>query len=129
MTSQNVEVLSQHVLVDLYDCDVELIDDLEYVKKTLIETAERMNCTLLKDTFHRFSPQGVSGVLVIAESHLSIHTWPEQRFAALDLFTCGDTSQLESMPTILEKAFKAARVDYKIYPRGMIPVRSTSTAS
>lgn len=125
MTSQNVEVLSQHVLLDLYECDVELIDDLEYVKKTLIDTAKRMNCTLLKDTFHRFSPQGVSGVLVIAESHLSIHTWPEQRFAALDLFTCGDTSQLEEMPGILEKAFKASRVDYKIYPRGMIPVRSS----
>ena len=83
-----------------------------------------MKCTLLKDSFHRFSPQGVSGVLVIAESHLSIHTWPEQEFAAVDLFTCGDTSQLEAMPEILRHAFKSARIDFKIYPRGMIPVRT-----
>jgi S-adenosylmethionine decarboxylase len=123
MTSQSIEVLSQHVLLDLYECDVELIDDLDYVRKTLVETAAKMKCTLLKDSFHRFSPQGVSGVLVIAESHLSIHTWPEQEFAAVDLFTCGDTSQLEAMPEILRKAFKSARIDFKIYPRGLIPVR------
>ena len=126
MTSQRVEVLSQHVLLDLYGCDVDLIDDTEYVRKTLVETAQKLNCTILKDTFHRFSPQGVSGVLVIAESHLSIHTWPEQEFAAMDLFTCGDTSQLEAMPRILEKAFKAQRVDFKIYPRGLIPARAAT---
>jgi S-adenosylmethionine decarboxylase proenzyme len=127
MTSQNVEVLSQHVLVDLYECDVELLDDLEYVRQTLVDSAEKMNCTVLKEAFHRFSPQGVSGVLVIAESHLSIHTWPEKRFCALDLFTCGDTSQLGMMPEILQKAFRANRADFKIYPRGLVPMRSPAS--
>ena len=82
--------LGFHVLVELYDCDPVILDDLEAVRKNLIEAANVTGATVLGDHFHKFAPQGVSGTVVIAESHLAIHTWPELGYCALDLYTCGD---------------------------------------
>jgi len=80
--------LGRHLLVEMKDCDPGLLDDLEAVKETFVSAARKAKATIVKDVFHRFSPYGVSGVVVIAESHLSIHTWPEYRYAAVDVFTC-----------------------------------------
>lgn len=84
-----------HVLGDLYDCDGAALDDLPTVEAAMREAARRAGATIVTDVVHRFSPQGVSGVVVIAESHLTIHTWPEERYAAIDLFTCGNTVRPE----------------------------------
>lgn len=84
--------LGTHTLVDLIGCDRQLLDDRDGIRDCLLEAARRSGCTIVTDTFHRFSPHGVSGVVVIAESHLTIHTWPEHGFAAIDMFTCGTLS-------------------------------------
>jgi S-adenosylmethionine decarboxylase len=68
-----------------------VLNDLDYIRDCLCETAEQIGATVVNQAFHRFSPHGVSGVVVIAESHLCIHTWPEYGYAAVDIFTCGDT--------------------------------------
>ena len=96
-----MNALGRHLLLELKGCDKEVLDNLEYLRKCMCETAEKIGATVLNNVFHQFSPQGVSGVVVIAESHLCIHTWPEYRFAAIDIFTCGDTIDPKSAIDIL----------------------------
>ncbi len=83
--------LGRHLLVEFYDCDKEILDDVAAIEDHMRTAARKANSTIVNSTFHRFSPYGVSGVVVIAESHLSIHTWPEYGYAAVDLFTCGES--------------------------------------
>jgi S-adenosylmethionine decarboxylase len=118
--SERVEVLGHHVLLDLYGCDIRTLNDVDYVRETLIEASQRIHTTIVSDTFHRFSPHGVSGVVVIAESHLSIHTWPEKAYAAFDAYTCGDPTELDKLPRFLTEKFRATRIDFKNYSRGLV---------
>ncbi len=85
-----MKALGQHILVDLYRCDAELLNDVAYIEEHLKQAAHAAGATIVGSTFHRFSPHGITGVLAIQESHLAIHTWPEYGFAAVDLFTCGE---------------------------------------
>ncbi len=85
-----MEALGQHILVEYYDCDVNLLNKPAAVKMMMEDAARSARATIIDSFIHQFSPFGVSGVVVIAESHLSIHTWPEYGYAAVDLFTCGD---------------------------------------
>lgn len=87
---EKISSLGKHLLVEYYDCNIEVLDDVERIKNAMVKAAELSGATVINDTFHHFSPFGVSGVVVIAESHLAIHTWPEYGFAAVDLFTCGE---------------------------------------
>lgn len=84
-----MNALGRHFLLELKDCDRQILNDLDALKQLLREAAIECGAEVLGDSFHRFSPQGVSGVIVIAESHLFIHTWPEHGYAAVDIFTCG----------------------------------------
>lgn len=86
-----MNALGRHLLLELKDCDPEILNDLEFLRSCLSETAVQIGATVIGDSFHRFSPQGVSGVVIISESHLFIHTWPEYGYAAVDVFTCGET--------------------------------------
>lgn len=85
-----LKTLGRHVLAEMYDCDPEVLNDHKLIEDILLEAAKEANATIVESVFHKFNPHGVSGVVVIAESHLSVHTWPEYGFAALDLFTCGE---------------------------------------
>ncbi len=84
-----MNALGRHLLVELHDCDREALNNLDLIRETMVKAAVDCGAVVLGDSFHRFSPQGVSGVVVIAESHLSVHTWPEYGYAAADIFTCG----------------------------------------
>ncbi|HCH35487.1 MAG: adenosylmethionine decarboxylase [Chloroflexi bacterium] len=85
-----MKALGRHVLLELRTCNPELLDDLEFLKKVLLEAAVKTGATVIGEIFHQFSPQGVTGVVAIAESHLCIHTWPEFGYAGVDIFTCGE---------------------------------------
>jgi len=124
-----MEIMGRHVLLDLYGCDAKLLNDFEFLQKLFHDTAERLDCTIVQEVFHRFSPQGVSGVVVIAESHLSVHTWPEKGYAAVDLYTCGDPTKLDLMPEMLKQALGAAGYEYKKHPRGFVPADAEKAAS
>jgi S-adenosylmethionine decarboxylase len=78
------------LILELRKCDPQFLDDLPYLRQSLMEAAEAAGAHIVGETFHKFSPHGVTGVVAIAESHLCIHTWPEHDFAAADIFTCGD---------------------------------------
>ncbi|NIS09488.1 MAG: S-adenosylmethionine decarboxylase proenzyme [Candidatus Dadabacteria bacterium] len=83
--------LGQHYLFELYGCNTETLDDLDTIRQIMLSAAKKSGATILNDCLHKFSPQGVSGVVIIAESHLAIHTWPENGYAGVDFFTCGTT--------------------------------------
>ena len=85
-----MNALGRHIILDLTECRVDLLDDLPFIRQSLIEAAISTGATIVGQTFHKFAPQGVTGVVAIAESHVCIHTWPEYGYAAVDIFTCGD---------------------------------------
>lgn len=87
---KSLNSLGTHLLVEYYDCDKQILNNLGKIRKYMLEAARECGATVVNDIFHLFNPHGVSGVVVIAESHLAIHTWPEYGFAAVDLFTCGN---------------------------------------
>jgi len=82
--------LGRHILAEFTGCDRKLLNDLHAIKPIIEEAARRADATIVESVFHRYNPHGLSGVVVIAESHISIHTWPEYGYAAADFFTCGE---------------------------------------
>ena len=96
-----MNALGKHLLLELKGCDKEVLDDLSFLRGTLLAAAGECGATVLGESFHRFNPQGVSGVVIIAESHLFIHTWPEYGYAAADIFTCGNSVQPQKAAEIL----------------------------
>ena len=118
------------MLVELRDCDANALDDLQNVESTLIDTARRIGATIIGHAFHQFSPQGVTGVVIIAESHICIHTWPEHGYAAVDIFTCGDISRLEEATQHIADAFGSQNRSVVTLQRGqMEPSVSAGTRS
>lgn len=85
-----METRGTHIVCELSGCRQDLLTDVDDVQKIMENAARESNAQILKVVFHRFQPQGVSGVVVLAESHISIHTWPEAGYAAVDFYTCGD---------------------------------------
>jgi S-adenosylmethionine decarboxylase len=85
-----MKILGRHLIAELSDCNPEVLNSVELLEQYLKEAVRLSGATLVRSVFHRYTPQGVSGVAVIAESHLSIHTWPEYAYAAVDFFTCGE---------------------------------------
>lgn len=85
-----MNALGLHLVLELMECRRDLLDDLSFVQEALVGAAQAMGATVVGQTFHKFAPQGVTGVVAIAESHLCIHTWPEHGYAAVDVFSCGD---------------------------------------
>jgi S-adenosylmethionine decarboxylase len=107
-----------HLIVDLRGA--QRLDDVPYIERALIEAVEAANATLLHIHLHHFTPNGgVSGVAVLAESHISIHTWPERGFAALDIFMCGGANPHKTIP-VLERAFKPTSMSVQEHLRGEI---------
>jgi len=112
--------LGQHYIIELYECNHSVLDDLKSVRDTLMEAARIAGATIIGEKFHRFSPQGVSGVVVIAESHLSIHTWPELGYAALDLFTCSHGMDIQAALDLLKRSFQPQDMDVHFMKRGVL---------
>ena len=80
----------KHVLFTLYQCNVDLLNDRMFIENLLYDTAKKCGATFLNTVSHQFDPQGVTAVTLLAESHISIHTWPEKEIAVCDIFTCGE---------------------------------------
>lgn len=112
--------LGKHLLIELEGCDPGKLNDLGFVRQTLLAAAVETGSTILGESFHRFSPQGISGVVVIAESHLSIHTWPEHRYAAADVFTCGTRVEPRRGAEYLVQQFQPHDSSITEFPRGIV---------
>jgi S-adenosylmethionine decarboxylase len=115
-----LHALGKHLLVELKDCDPEILKSLEKVKNTMVAAAKKAKATIIDVSFHEFNPFGISGMVVIAESHLSIHTWPEYGYAALDVFTCGDIIKPEAAAQFLIEKFKCKNPSIVEMKRGIL---------
>ncbi|HSR66560.1 MAG TPA: adenosylmethionine decarboxylase [Acidobacteriota bacterium] len=120
-TPKKQEALGRQVLIDLYGCPADLLDDVKRVENALVQAARSCGARVVETVLHRFSPQGVSGVVVIAESHLAVHTWPEQGYAALDVFTCGDVLSPQELTEALGTLFAAHNSRSRVIQRGLQP--------
>ena len=115
-----MESLGRHLLVELYGCRADALDDCALVEAALADAAEQAGATLVGRVFHRFQPAGVSGVVLIAESHLTIHTWPELGYAAVDLFTCGVAVDPYAAVAQLQQALDASHTSTVEMKRGQL---------
>ncbi|HEY91946.1 MAG TPA: adenosylmethionine decarboxylase [Dehalococcoidia bacterium] len=113
-----MDALGRHLLMELEDCNEEILNNLDMLRETLMAAADEAGATVVTDSFHRFSPHGISGVVVVAESHLFIHTWPEYGYAAADIFTCGTTVQPEKAAEVLIKKLGARKHSIQEIARG-----------
>jgi S-adenosylmethionine decarboxylase len=118
VTRDGMTFAGTHLIIDLYDA--ESLDDPDRIEDVLIEAARKAGATVLSSKFHHFTPNGgVSGVVVLAESHISIHTWPERGYAALDVFMCGQARPIETV-AIVRDAFRPSRVGLSEIRRGVM---------
>jgi len=110
--------LGSHSILELYGCPHELLDDQYQVQSFLREAAVKARCQVLGELSHKFEPQGVTALVLLAESHISVHTWPEAGYAAIDVFTCGDNALPDTACNYLTRMFEARRHDLRRLPRG-----------
>ncbi len=113
-------------MAEFYSCDREILNDVDFVRSAMLEAARKPGATIVTETFHHFSPHGVSGAVIIAESHLAIHTWPEFGYAAVDLFTCGNSVSSEAGFNHLRQALKASHVSTMELHRGQVDMMGTA---
>ena len=115
-----MEALGRHVLLELRDCSPEKLNDLPFVRRTMISAAEETGATVIGEIFHQFSPQGVTGVVAIAESHLCIHTWPEYGYAAADIFTCGEAFDPSEAAQLIIERLESSSPEISEVTRGVL---------
>jgi len=121
MSRESEYALSRHMTVEFYDCDPHVITDPERVEKVFLAAAEASGAHVLNSYFHPFEPQGVSGMVIISESHFAVHAWPEHDYAAVDLFTCTESIDLKKAVATIKKGLGAEEtVVSSLMNRGII---------
>jgi S-adenosylmethionine decarboxylase proenzyme len=111
--------LGNHILLEFHGCSTNLKDSAK-VKEILLKAAKVSQAHIVDSFFHQFSPHGVSGVIVISESHYAIHTWPEHEYAAIDLFSCSEDLRTEEAIKFLKEAFQPEAVSMLRLDRGSL---------
>ena len=109
-------------MVELYNCDGKILNDVHKVETIMVDAARHAHARIVDVVFHTFNPHGVSGVIVIAESHLAIHTWPEFDFASIDIYTCGPEINPWSAYHFMVRKFKAKNMTALEMKRGVLPI-------
>lgn len=114
-----MDTYSRHCILELWDCDMDPLDDKELIEKLMVEAALEAGAEVREVAFHKFAPQGVSGVVVISESHLSIHTFPEQGYASIDVFTCGKRINPHTAAYLIAEKLNSKKIYEMNLERGM----------
>jgi S-adenosylmethionine decarboxylase proenzyme len=117
-----VQALGRQIVVEYYDCNPDILNDVSHIQRAMHASAVACGARVVQEVFHLFKPHGVSGVVVIAESHLAIHTWPEYGYAAVDLFTCGEEINPEIAFEHLRDALEAGASSVMELKRGILEV-------
>ncbi len=112
------EALGNHILVEFYNCDSERLRSVEYIERVLLRAAEESGAKVVTSNFHQFQPYGVSGVVVIEESHYTIHTWPEHNYAAVDLFYCDPSVDVDRAIDVISEALNSKNYSTMEIKRG-----------
>lgn len=114
-----MNALGRHILAEIYGCSFDILNNKEKIQKIMVEATLEAGAEVREVAFHKFSPQGVSGVVVISESHLTIHTWPELGYAAVDVFTCGESVNPWDACNYLTEKLKAEHMTATEVKRGI----------
>ncbi|MCG0276077.1 MAG: adenosylmethionine decarboxylase [Thermosediminibacteraceae bacterium] len=114
-----MKALGRHILAEIYDCDANVLNDRDLIEEIMVKAALEAGAEVREVAFHKFSPQGVSGVVVISESHLTVHTWPELGYAAVDVFTCGEKVNPWDACNYIAERFKAKHMTASEVKRGV----------
>ncbi|WP_077615510.1 adenosylmethionine decarboxylase [Caenibacillus caldisaponilyticus] len=117
-----MDTVGRHVISELWECDAKKLDDADYIEKVFVEAALEAGAEVREVAFHKFAPQGVSGVVIISESHLTIHSFPEHRYASIDVYTCGTRIDPNIAAEYIAKALDAKVTEKVEVPRGVGPV-------
>ncbi|KPQ00363.1 MAG: S-adenosylmethionine decarboxylase SpeD [Bacteroidetes bacterium HLUCCA01] len=117
-----MKALGRQILVEYYDCDADVINDVAQIENILLSATRAAKASIISHNFHKFSPHGVSGTIVIAESHVAIHTWPEYNYAAVDIFTCGETIDPWVIQEYIKDAFLSKNISSIEMKRGLFKV-------
>ncbi|HZG70083.1 MAG TPA: adenosylmethionine decarboxylase [Chondromyces sp.] len=117
-----METMGRHVIAELWGCDFEKLNDMEQIEQIFVGAALKSGAEIREVAFHKFAPQGVSGVVIISESHLTIHSFPEHGYASIDVYTCGDLDPNIAANYIAEALGAETRETIEL-PRGMGPVQ------
>lgn len=123
-----MNALGRHILAEIYGCDEKMLNNRSLIEEIMVESALEAGAEVREVAFHKFSPQGVSGVVVVSESHLAIHTWPELGYAAVDVFTCGDRVNPWDACNYLTSRFNAKHMTATEVKRGVFekPVKAVN---
>ena len=114
-----MNALGFHYLIELYDCDHNLLKNSDFLEKLMRVSVKESGATEIGHVFHEFSPHGVSGVVLISESHFSVHTWPEHDYAAVDLFTCNPDLKIQHVYQKLKKELGSQKSSIVEIKRGI----------
>ncbi|WP_409289722.1 adenosylmethionine decarboxylase [Peribacillus sp. SCS-37] len=117
-----METMGRHVISELWGCDFEKLNNMEQIEQIFVDAALKSGAEVREVAFHKFAPQGVSGVVIISESHLTIHSFPEHGYASIDVYTCGEMNPNIAADYIAE-ALNAQTIEKIELPRGMGPVK------
>ncbi|MFO7154546.1 MAG: adenosylmethionine decarboxylase [Caldicoprobacter oshimai] len=114
-----MDTYSRHCILELWECNRELLNDIKFVEKMMTDAALQAGAEVREVTFHQFAPQGVSGVVIVSESHLAIHTFPEHGYASIDVFTCGKRIDPKKAASIIAQKLEANRIYEMNVERGL----------
>ncbi|KXG42843.1 adenosylmethionine decarboxylase [Tepidibacillus infernus] len=117
-----MDTMGRHVIAELWGCNVEKLNDLKFIEKTMVDAALEAGAEIREVAFHKFAPMGVSGVVIISESHLTIHSFPEHSYASIDVYTCGDRIDPNVAANYITKQLEATTRESVQVPRGVGPV-------
>ncbi|MFJ7971085.1 MULTISPECIES: adenosylmethionine decarboxylase [Psychrobacillus] len=116
-----METMGRHIIAELWECDFDKLNDMQFIEQTFVDAALKSGAEVREVAFHKFAPQGVSGVVIISESHLTIHSFPEHGYASIDVYTCGDLDPSVAANYIADALNAGIRETIEM-PRGMGPV-------
>ncbi|UOQ94104.1 adenosylmethionine decarboxylase [Halobacillus shinanisalinarum] len=117
-----MDTMGRHVIAELWDCNEDKLNDMTYIEQTFVDAALKAGAEVREVAFHKFAPHGVSGVVIISESHLTIHSFPEHGYASIDVYTCGDRIDPNVAAEFIVESLEAGRNEAVEVPRGMGPV-------
>ncbi|MFD2654579.1 adenosylmethionine decarboxylase [Gracilibacillus thailandensis] len=114
-----MDTMGRHVIAELWECNIDMLNDIERLERTFVNAALKAGAEVREVAFHKFAPFGVSGVVIISESHLTIHSFPEHGYASIDVYTCGDIIDPNVAVAYIEEHLEAKSTEKLEVPRGM----------
>lgn len=118
-----MDTMGRHVIAELWGCSAEKLNDVHGIERAMVNAALEAGAEVREVAFHKFAPQGVSGVVIISESHLTIHSFPEHGYASIDVYTCGDRIDPNVACDFITKHLGAQRLESIEVPRGVGPIQ------